>query len=209
MIIEREPVDFPKRDMRVVFMSGLSDPRECLLSRAQVDMMRSICVSDECKLFRNFPYVNSDREEQSGVIYQRKVPLVRASISNAHQFLNCRSRRYLDVAVTHWASVLKSADSIIVITLSCGLEIFNRLMAHIGGFERCRSTKIELIALGPVAWQTPQYRCTMIQGEQDYLSRSFFRVNQRVPKLGHMDYVRDARVIDRINEVICGSISKS
>lgn len=208
MIIHREPAHFPDCDRRVVFMSGLSDPSVCSLSRSQRELMNRLCIDDECKLYRNFPYVGPVASQDCDSEPLKEVPLVRASLANTKQFLLCRGQRYLKPAGQHWDRLLRATKSIVVITLSCGLEIFNRLMARRECSRAAVDSRVYVIALGPVAWRTPVVRHTIIQGERDYLSRCFFRATQRVPRLGHMDYASDIRVIDQINEVLCSNIFK-
>ncbi len=191
MMVFRSPRSHPVTPIKVVLLSGLSDPATCALSPTQAQFLGALEVPETCKVYWNFPYIPCpDRP-------RREPPLWLASLRNARQFLLASRRAYRGAARCHWQALTASAEEVVVITLSCGLEILNNCL-DTGPVPRIRS-----FALGPVAWQRPRVPCTLVQGDCDFVSRSFFKDGDViVPGVGHMGYLRDHRVLSLINDCL-------
>jgi hypothetical protein len=160
--------------------------------------MNRLQVPESWKLYLNFPYISS----QAGL--QLPTPsLWQASVSNARQYLLASSRRYQRAATEHLSRLASSADRLILLVGSCGLEIFNQALQ-----PQVAHKVAHIFVFGPVARRLPDVPHTLIQGSRDYLSQCFFRkVEVRIPQQGHMDYLRHEQVFQTINEALCYSIS--
>jgi len=192
MILSEPPAAHPFTELKVVWLSGLSDPATCALSASQRRFMDSLAVPDESKLYRNFPYVASQHA-------RRDPPLWLASIRNARQFLAASHPSYR----VHWRALAASAASLVVITGSCGLEIFNHC---VDADDPVR----HVFALGPVAWTRPSVPHTLVRGTRDPFSRMFFRkCDVELSGVGHMNYLEDSRVQRLINDYLCSNTSPS
>jgi hypothetical protein len=192
MIVYRPPERLPYTAVKVAILSGLSDPSSCALAASQTRFLKGLDLPDEFKIYRNFPYLPC--HDGPG----REPPLWLASGRNLAQFLMASAPRYRDAARRHWDALLDSAARLVVITLSCGLEIVNQCLAASGP---CPA--LQLIALGPVAWRRPPVPCTLIQGSNDRISKLFFgRCELVLARVGHMGYLEDERVSRFINEIL-------
>jgi hypothetical protein len=197
MIVFAPPTRHPFTPRKVVFLSGLSNPAACALSPTQRRFLDAVGVAEECKVYRNFPYL-------PGSDIDHPPPLWQASWNNFRQFLMAARGPYLAAARRHWEALAASTDELTVIAQSCGLEIANRCLAASGG------PRVHLFSLGPVAWRAPPMSHTLIQGERDAISRLFFRAAHVVlPGVGHMNYLQHERVLHLINEHLCTSTSRS
>lgn len=197
MILHLPPVEHPVTPVKVVLLSGLSDPATCALSYIQTQFLASLDVPEAWKVYRNFPYV-------ACTLPRGDPPLWRASLRNLRQFLHAGRPPYRDAARQHWQALAASTDRLVVITLSCGLEIVNHCIE-----PTAAGPALEILALGPVAWKAPPVSCTLVQGERDYLSKLFFRnCPVTLEGLGHMDYLRHPQV-RQLAQALCGSTSNS
>lgn len=196
MILYQPPAQHPRTPVKVVLLSGLSDPATCALTRPQRDFLAALSVPEEWKLYWNFPYLPSPE--------WRGVPLWLASLRNARLFLTL-SRRPCRAAVRrHWLALVESTERLVVVTLSCGLEIVRQCLGPTPA-----PRPLDVVALGPVAWTTPPVSCTLIQGTRDYLSKLFFRkATIVVPAVGHMDYLHSPQVLQEVNEALWISTSR-
>jgi hypothetical protein len=174
--------------VKVAVMSGLSDPTTCALSAIQRRFMAAVQVHEEWKVYWNFPYVPCDRE-------RRDPPLWLASVRNGWQYLLASSPDYRAAARRHWRALAESAERLVVVTLSCGLEILN----HVLGPEDERKP-LDVIALGPVASGPPRAPTTLVQGTADYVSRLFFRRRDvSLPGVQHLEYFPHPQVLELTN----------
>ncbi len=195
MIVFQAPVSHPVTPLKVVLLSGLSDPTTCALSPEQVRFLEALEVPESCKLYWNFPYIPCPEKAR------RAPPLWLASLRNTRQFLEASRLAYRSAARGHWQSLTASTDKLVVITLSCGLEILNQCLSGDG-----IGSRIHVFALGPVARRAPSVPCTLVRGARDLLSRCFFRTSDLVvPGVGHMDYLRNNKVLELLNEHLCGN----
>lgn len=183
------PVIHPRTDVKVVLWSGLSDPTDCALSRTQQRFLDQLAVPDECKIYANFPYVKPVLSEQAAI------PIFLASWRNLSQFLNARHSPYRDHAVMHWEALVRSCRGLLVITISCGLEILNAVLS-----SGVRPEVLEVLALGPVARRRPDASHLLVRGSRDYVLNPFFRdVDVIVPEIGHMDYLEHPPILELAN----------
>lgn len=203
MIVLRPPVAWPHARVRIVWLTGLSDPRRCELSEAQEAFLRRLDAPEECKLYRNFPYLPCDGNAASP-------PLLRASLRNGRQFLAASGWRsntaadYRSAAALHWQALARSTDRLLILAGSCGLEIVRRCLAC----SESSIADVRIAALGPVGWTRPPCETLLVQGSRDYVSRLFFRrPDVLVPSVGHMNYLSSDQVFDVVNRWVCDNIS--
>jgi hypothetical protein len=188
MILSEPPARHPFTPLKVVLLSGLSDPSTCALSAAQTRFLASLAAPEESKIYWNFPYLPSPGA-------RRDPPLWLASLRNLRQFLQASRPAYR----AHWHALAASAESLVVITGSCGLEIFNHCL-------EAGDPVGHLFALGPVARARPAVPHTLVQGTRDPFSRVFFRkCDVELPGVGHMTYLGDSRVQRLVNDYLCSS----
>lgn len=169
-------------------MSGLSDPTTCALSAIQRRFMAAVEAPEGWKVYWNFPYVPCDRE-------RRDPPLWLASVRNGWQYLLASTPEYRAAARRHWRALADSAEHLVVVTLSCGLEILNHVL---GPEDEGRS--LAVIALGPVGSGRLRVPATLVQGTADYVSRLFFRRRDvSLPGVQHLEYFPHPRVLELTN----------
>lgn len=198
MIVDAPPVRHRFTPRKIALLSGLSDPSTCALSDVQAQFFASLDAKNDEKLAANFPYVPCAPPAS-------RPPLWLASWRNVHQFLGASRPRYRDAARRHWRALADSCDELLVITLSCGLEILNQCLD--ADDER---RAISIIALGPVARKAPPLDCLLVCGERDRIARWYFpRSDVMLPGVGHMDYFRHPATLQLVNQRLCGNTSKS
>ena len=193
-LVTRDAVRHPYTPVKIAILSGLSDPSTCALSDAQRAFMSRLEIDEASKVDRNFPYVDCATP-------RRDPNLLVASWRNTQQFIGASRRSYIGHARRHWRALRDSADTLLIITLSCGLEILRHVVD--------RDDTTHVLALGPVARALPPVPCTIVQGTRDPISRFFFKDAHVLPGLGHLDYFRNGAVLDIANGLLCSSTSKS
>lgn len=192
MIVYQPPEHHKHSPIKVALLSGLSTPTTCALSDSQVQFLQRLNAPEDCKLYWNFPYVPCPDAPHGDP------PLWLASLQNLRQFLSASGRRYRESAQRHWNGLLASTDKLVIVTLSCGLEILNQCL---GG--PASKVQLHIVALGPVAWRKPAASCTLIQGSNDHISKLFFRdCDLKLARVGHMDYLADERVTQVVNGLL-------
>jgi hypothetical protein len=184
-MLETPPAHHQKSKYKIAFLTGLSNPQSCALSKIQKQFMAALELPESYKLYLNFPYIPSGGEERE--------PLWKASLHNTRQFLSASLYRALvQEHLTHLAS---STEQLVLITSSCGLEILN-----VGLSEQLTKKFLHVYALGPVAWQKPNHPCTLIQGSSDLISKLFFRnIDIQPSDVNHMNYLDSKEVFECIN----------
>jgi hypothetical protein len=198
VIVDAAPVRHPFARRRIALLSGLSDPSTCALTDLQQRFLAALEANEHEKVAANFPYVPHARPAQPP-------PLWLASWRNVRQFLGAPRPRYRDAARRHWRALADSCEELLVITLSCGLEILNQCLD--ADDER---RAISVIALGPVARHAPPLDCTLVRGEGDRIAQWFFpECDVLLRGVGHMDYLRHAATQHLVNERLCGNTSRS
>ena len=186
MIVFSEPVVHPPTPLKVVLFSGLSDPASCALSRSQQQFLDRLSVPRESKIYANFPYLPPDRAEQAAI------PLPLASWRNLSQFLRAWRSPYREHAVAHWNALAGSCHGLLVVTISCGLEILNACLS-----TGLRPAEMEVLALGPVARNRPPVPHTLVRGDRDYVLNPLFRsVDIVLPGVGHLEYLNCPAVFE-------------
>ena len=186
-MIDHPPIPLPYTPVKVAFLTGLSHPVSCRLSRDYQHFLAQLDCPEAWKMYLNFPYIPSQEDIDH-------VWIVTASLANVRQFLGARSPRYRQCAQRHLLNLLTSTDQVLLLVGSCGLEILNQAWT-----EAIAAHRITIVALGPVACRRPQASGLLVQGSRDLISRCFFQdVDVRLPDVGHMDYVRDRRVFELV-----------
>lgn len=186
MILFSEPVTHTPSALKVVLLSGLSDPSSCALSRIQQQFLDQLSLPRESKIYANFPYIPPDRPEQASI------PILLASWRNFSQFLRVPRSPYRELVLAHWQALVDSCQGLLVITISCGLEILNVCLS-----TGIRPAELEVLALGPVAWTRPAVPHTLVRGSRDYVFNPLFRSTDIVlPGVGHMNYLDNSAVLE-------------
>lgn len=192
MMVLRPPVKHSFNKRKIVLMSGLSNPNSCRLSQLQRSFLDKLNATSNEVVQSNFPYLVDESGETP------PPSLLTASINNGKQFLTARRSPYKESAIAHWQSLVDSCNELIVITLSCGLEIFNV----------CTSTGIQpdrmhVIALGPVARNRPDAPHQLIRGGWDFVTLPFFpTADMIIPRVGHMNYLENETVLEIVNQTL-------
>jgi hypothetical protein len=185
MMVHRPPAHHSLTKLKVVLLSGLSDPRTTALSARQTEFLAALDAPDEAKIYWNFPYVPCSAT-------RKQPPLWLASWRNGQQFFAASRNPYRDAARAHWRALTASTDRLVVITLSCGVEIVNHCTD-----ERDGDRDIHVVALGPVAWRRPALPHTLVQGAHDYISKAFFRhADVELAGVHHMNYLDNEQVAE-------------
>jgi hypothetical protein len=196
MILDHPVVPLSHTPLKVAFFTGLSNPASCCLSWPYQQFMAQLDCPEVWKLYLNFPYIPSAEDEE-------KVGILQASWANSWQFLRARSPRYRQAVQRHFSNLLASTDQLFLLVGSCGLEILNQAWP-----ETIVQDRVSVVAFGPVAYRCPWTTCTLIQGDQDAISRFFFReVEVLLPEVGHMDYVDNSQFFEWVNQALARTIS--
>ncbi len=184
-------------DLRVVVVTGLSNPRTCQLTESQSSLIQLSDLSPQSMIPWNFPFIPDQTP-------QTNVGLLSASIANGLQFLRTFNGRYQQLAEPHWSALIQSTGHLLVVTGSCGIQ----LLATWKGLPEVRH-KIHVMALGPVGLIRPDVSLKLVQGSRDWISRACFRrVDFVINGLGHMDYWEDPRVREVVVQWLRGKISE-
>ncbi|GKX61046.1 hypothetical protein [Leminorella grimontii] len=163
--------------LNVAFITGRSRPDNPALSPAQRGFLESLSVEGGSPVAVNFPW-----SPQSGP--WRETGLLRASVNNALEYLNSRRPRFVARYRESAIALLESADHTLLLSGSCGLELFNNLRLPASLMPR-----VSVFAYGPVARRRPDCHHLLVQGRQDRISRLWFaRPDECIP-CGHMDYL--------------------
>lgn len=190
MIVLSPPIAHPVTPVKVVLFSGLSDPSSCALSASQQRFLDQLSLPQNCKIYANFPYLDP------GPGQQQSIPIAAASWRNLSQFLGAWRSPYREHAQAHWDALAVSCDQLLVITISCGLQILNACLA-----TGTRPRNIDILSLGPVAWDRPPVSHTLVRGSRDYVVNPWFRaVDVVLPGVGHLDYLGHPLVRDLAEE---------
>lgn len=198
MLIFQKPTSHKFTALKIAFITGLSDPTRCALSQKQRRFLSALDIPEADKIYYNFPYLPAFGSGETSA------PLWQASFANYRQFRMARQNQYLAAARRHLETFFASAETIIFLAGSCGLEILNHAIGR-----HPPEKPMHVFALGPVARRRPVFPHTLIQGQRDYISKLFFRdVDVIIPGVGHMDYLDNSAVFHFINERLCSSILK-
>jgi hypothetical protein len=191
-IWHQNPHPWPDRARRIGFVSGLSDPTSSALTRDQIALLRSLPFDESEIICRNFPFTSDVRETA------RDVSMIWASLMNGWQYMNLGSPRVRKILQSHWTNLLHHTGRLYLVSLSCGLECI-----RVGIESSSDASRVHVVALGPVCRQLPNCSLTIIQGEQDWISRSFVPdANHLIPGLGHMGYLGHSKT----QEILCSDL---
>lgn len=163
--------------LQIAFITGRSRPDNSALSPAQDAFLQNLLSQQITPVAVNFPWAPSGKGFQS-------TGILRASLNNAREYLCSRgpsfTARYQKMAI----NLLGMADHTLLLSGSCGLELFNNLQ-----IPETLMPRVSVFAYGPVARRRPACRHMLVQGGQDRISRLWFtQVDARIP-CRHMDYL--------------------
>lgn len=173
-----------KSRINIAFITGRSRHDNLALSAVQRDFLRYLSDEGMTTTPVNFPWI-----PQSAL--WRETDLLRASLNNARDYIFSRrsvfAERYQKLAIT----MLQASDHTLLLSGSCGLEIFNNLQLPSSVLSR-----VSIFAYGPVARKRPQCRHLLVQGRKDIISRVWFcKVDEKID-CGHMNYLTQPELGD-------------
>ncbi len=163
--------------LRVVFLTGQSDPRSCDLSPVQRAFLDGLPVEERARGRLNFPY-------REGLAPHRPTPLVTASWHNARATVSSALPGF---AAQHRASVateLALAERTLVLAGSCGLQLLQGV--HLPPAVLAR---LHVLAYGPVTWGSSTVAAETVLGRRDRVSRVSHSTADHVVDCGHLDYL--------------------
>lgn len=167
----------------VAFLTGQSDPRTNALSPVQRGFLDRSPVPPEQRLDLNFPYQPAGE--------WRETDLLRASFSNARQYLSSRRPPFAERHSVPFQQTFGSAGKVILLAGSCGLELLVNLRLPDGFLRR-----LHVFAYGPVSRSLP--RCASlvtVRGNRDVISGRWHRRVDHIISCGHMDYLETAETM--------------
>jgi hypothetical protein len=190
MILFARSAVHPRTTVKVVWLSGASDPFSSTLSEPEARLLESFGLPRDEVVWSNFPY--------AGPTTRRRVPLPLAGLSNVLQFLAASTPVYRWLAARHWRALCGSASCMLVVAGSCGAQLLRAL-------ERATpdGVAVHALALGPVAWRAPRSLQLALVGGDDGYSRAFARALpavrvEVVPGVDHMSYLESSAVRERV-----------
>jgi hypothetical protein len=177
------------RDYQVGLLTGPSDRLSWALSPQQQEFLDTLVPRDR-QIAHNFPYARNPPP-------YRRVPLLRASLSNARAYVQSRSAEFCAKYRAPISQEIARREATVLIAGSCGLEIFNNLRLPPELLRRTR-----LFAYGPVARRRPDCPHRLVGGRYDALSRWFFPRPDQAVDCSHLDYLSSPEVRDLCLEFI-------
>lgn len=170
--------------LNVAFITGRSRPDNLALSPAQREFLRLLATDGVSTVAENFPWV-----PQSAL--WRETSLLRASLNNTRDYLSSRRAGFAERYRKRALMLLEAEDHTLLLSGSCGLEIFNNLQLPSSVMSR-----VSIFAFGPVARKRPDCHHLLVQGRKDSISRFWFdRVDEKI-ECGHMDYLSQPELGD-------------
>lgn len=170
-----------KPDLQIAFITGRSRPDNASLSPLQSTFIQRV-VGHHQPVAVNFPWtVQSVPWQATG--------LLRASVNNTREYLGARQAGFALRYQPQALEMLASANHTVLLCGSCGLELFNQLRLPAEWLAR-----ISVFSFGPVARRRPDCRHLLVQGEQDWISRCWFRHADRRIACGHMNYLEQPQL---------------
>ncbi|KAB2930042.1 MAG: hypothetical protein F9K24_17775 [Leptonema illini] len=165
----------------ITFLTGQSNPNSMTLSPIQRAFLQAIPADESHKLYCNFPYVMPD--SQKAMKYS-EVSILIASKNNSLQYLFSRMpafrRRYRQVLLERF----KSVEHLLLLTGSCGLELFVNLDLPQSFLDR-----VSIFAYGAVARRLPDCRIMIVRGHNDWIAALWRLPPDHFVSSGHMDYL--------------------
>ncbi|PPT44553.1 hypothetical protein XarbCFBP8132_00660 [Xanthomonas arboricola] len=171
--------------LQIAFLTGQSDPESCALSMQQQHFLQQLQGPGRRLIDCNYPY-------RSASPTYRHMPLWRASVSNARQYLAARAARVADADRTRVVALLEQAPTTVLLAGSCGLQLLTALR-----LPQVLRTRLAVFAYGPVCNAPATFgQLCVIQGSGDWISRALFAgAPDLMPACGHLHYLRDAAVL--------------
>ncbi|SOU00646.1 Hypothetical Protein LMG19146_02163 [Xanthomonas arboricola pv. fragariae] len=171
--------------LQIAFLTGQSDPESCALSMQQQHFLQQLQGPGRRLIDCNYPY-------RSASPTYRHMPLWRASVSNAHQYLAARAARVADADRMRVVALLEQAPTTVLLAGSCGLQLLTALQLPLA-----LRTRLAVFAYGPVCNAPATFgQLCVIQGSGDWISRALFAgAPDLMPACGHLHYLRDAAVL--------------
>ncbi|PPT70834.1 hypothetical protein [Xanthomonas arboricola] len=171
--------------LQIAFLTGQSDPESCALSMQQRHFLQQLQGPGRRLIDSNYPYRLDSPPH-------RHMPLWRASVSNARQYLAARAARVAGADRMRVVALLEQVPTTVLLAGSCGLQLLTALR-----LPQALRTRIAVFAYGPVC-NTPGTfgQLRVVQGSGDRISRSLFAgAPDLTPACGHLHYLRDAAVL--------------
>ncbi|KGE51946.1 hypothetical protein [Xanthomonas axonopodis] len=171
--------------LQIAFLTGQSDPASCALSAEQGAFLRQLQGTGRQLVDCNYPYHRNSAPH-------RRMPLWRASLSNARRYLAARHARLADADRKRMHALLDQAPMTLLFAGSCGLQLLTALQ-----LPDALRARLAVFADGPVGDAPAAFgRLRVVQGRSDWISRTLFdgHIDAR-PACGHMAYLRNAEVL--------------
>jgi hypothetical protein len=180
---------------RLAFLTGQSDPGRCALSPSQSALLARLAPEldgvDGVPL--NFPW-------QPSTPPWRPVPLPRASLANARQYLAARRGRFAAAStsdIEHARRFLGIAPRTLLLVGSCGLVLLDALITD---FDDAQRRRLRVVSYGGVAPRWPRAIAgTRLHGRRDRIAAWLGPRDGPSPRIvdhGHMDYLDGDAVAD-------------
>ncbi|CAD1793639.1 hypothetical protein QSH39_011265 [Xanthomonas arboricola pv. corylina] len=171
--------------LQIAFLTGQSDPESCALSMQQQHFLQQLQGPGRRLIDCNYPY-------RSASPTYRHMPLWRASVSNARQYLAARAARVADADRTRVVALLEQAPTTVLLAGSCGLQLLTALQ-----LPQALRTRLAVFAYGPVCNAPATFgHLRVVQGSGDWISRALCAgAPDLMPACGHLHYLRDAAVL--------------
>lgn len=167
-----------KRSTIVAFLTGQSDPTGNALTVAQLEFLKASPAASGEILELNFPY------EAAGPRF-RRMPLWRASLNNAMQYLGSRRAAFRLRHREPFIEKFSPYERVILLAGSCGLELLVNLQLP----EALRA-KLHVFAFGPVSRSLPEVGTLwLVQGKRDLISRGWHRRPDYLIDCHHLNYL--------------------
>lgn len=166
--------------MQVALMTGRSDPSHCRPSPVQAAFLAALASPRVRVLSTVFPWPPDDGRLAASV------PLVRASLANALQYLGSRRAGWAARHRPGFEARVAEAPRTVLLCGSCGLELLANLDASAATLAR-----LHVLAFGPVARRRPPvHELLVVRGRGDRISRRGFAGDaDRLVEGGHLDYL--------------------
>ena len=191
---------------RIALLTGRSDPQRYALSPTQRAMLDQLAGHAEGIAFdpHNFPWPVDSAP-------WRPVPLLRASLANARQYLAARRGAFqglTSVQADHARVRLLAAPRTLLLVGSCGLALLDALIAP---FDHAQSARLRVVAYGAVAPRWPQrdgmpLDGVQLRGDRDRIAAWLGPRNGPPPQMiaaGHMDYLDHPPARDALLAAAC------
>ncbi|KER84237.1 hypothetical protein [Xanthomonas arboricola] len=171
--------------LQIAFLTGQSDPESCALSMQQQHFLQQLQGPGRRLIDSNYPYRLDSPPH-------RHMPLWRASVSNARQYLAARAARVANADRMRVVALLEQAPTTVLLAGSCGLQLLTALR-----LPQALRTRLAVFAYGPVCNAPATFgQLRVVQGNGDWISRALFAgAPDLTPACGHLHYLRDAAVL--------------